>query len=125
MSCCDDAIIVRCGTTLSLRFRHRDKVTKEPIDFTGLQARGSVVDCNDRIVLALDSGYFEVQPTEDAVVQTGLIVLTIPSDESQGLSPQNERRELTLYVEMFDGSSPPVVTQAGSFPLVVQPDLTA
>ena len=117
--CGAPVLFVRCGTTWSYSFLYRDAVTQTLINIDDLQARGSVVDENENVVMALNSTHLAI-PTG-----LGQVVLTVPSTSTQSLSPNNQRRtDLSLYIELFDTGSPPIVTPFAKFPIVVQPDLT-
>lgn len=118
--CGPPVLFVRCGTTWTYTFLYRDKVTKAPIVIDDLQARGSVVDENGNVVMTLSNTQLAI-PTG-----LGSVVLTVPSTTTQSLSPSNVRRtDLSLYIELFDTGSPPVVTPfAPPFPIIVLPDLT-
>lgn len=118
--CGTPVLFVRCGTTWTYTFLYRDKVTKAPIVIDDLQARGSVVDENGNVVMTLSNTQLAI-PTG-----LGSVVLTVPSTATQSLSPSNVRRtDLSLYIELFDTGSPPVVMPfAPPFPIIVLPDLT-
>ena len=119
MSCCDDPIYARCGTTFVLKMSLKSAAT-DTTYFDGLNVRGSIVDCNNVEIMALDSS--------ELVITTGAagnVTLMLSSTQTPNLSPDNTRRDLSLYVELFDASSPPVVTPYALVPIVVMPDLTA
>lgn len=115
---CEDPIYLRCGTTFVLDMSLEDAADNLTY-FDGLSARGTIVDLENAEVLALDSSHFAI--TTGA---TGGVLLTIDSDTTPSVSPQNERRDLMLYVELYDGSTPPVITPYALVPIVAVPDLT-
>jgi hypothetical protein len=115
-------VYVRCGTTWQLSFLYRDKETQTPIVIDDLKARGTVTDEFGNVVLTLST---ETTPATLLIpAGEGRVKIEVGSNATQALSPSNVRRELTLYIELYDGSTPPLVTPFVQGVLIAQPDLT-
>ena len=123
MSCARNISVplyVRCGTTWDQSFLYRDKATQAPIIIDDLKARGTVTDEDGNVVLTLSSPTTLIIPTGQGRVQ-----ISVGSDATQPLSPNNVRRELRVYIELYDDSvSPNIVTPFVEGVLIVLPDLT-
>jgi len=126
MSCARNITVplyVRCGTTWDQSFLYRDKTTQEPIVIDDLKARGTITDDAGNVVLALSS---TASPATLSIpTGEGRVKISVGSDVTPQLSPSNVRRELNLYIELYDDSvSPNVVTPFVQGALVALPDRT-
>jgi len=126
MSCARNITVplyVRCGTTWDQSFLYRDKTTQTPIVIDDLKARGTITDDAGNVVLALSS---TASPATLSIpTGEGRVKISVGSDVTPQLSPSNVRRELSLYIELYDDSvSPNAVTPFVQGSLVALPDRT-
>lgn len=123
MNCSDSAIYIRCGTTWdNVSFFERDQTTKAPVIIDGKKARGRIYDdTTGSTVLALSS----VDGTLVLPAGTGRVNPLVASTITPSLSPTNVRRDLKLYIELYDDSvSPEWVRSFVTRDIVALPDLT-
>lgn len=125
MSCARNITVplyVRCGTTWELSLAYRDKATQTPIIIDDMKARGTVTDDAGNVVLALST---ESSPaTLQIPAGEGRVKIVVGSNATPALSPSNVRRELSLYIELYDSSTPSLVTPFVQGVLIALPDMT-
>lgn len=115
-------VYVRCGTTWQFSLLYRDKATQTPILIDDLKARGTVTDELGNVVLALST---ESSPATLLIpTGEGRVKIVVGSNATPALSPSNVRRELSLYIELYDDSTPSLVTPFVQGVLIALPDLT-
>jgi hypothetical protein len=121
MSCSESPIFIYAGATWNKPgFFYEDDETDAVIPLTGLNARGKLRDADGNIVLSLDSG--GVSPNLIVDAAAGSVFPNVASDVTPTLLVGNAKRALTLYLELYDASTPPVVEPFGKYDVIALPD---
>jgi hypothetical protein len=103
---CEPAIYIHAGTTWAEVFEYRDE-DGALVSLAGLNARGVLRNSANSVVLTLTSAGGSPNLVVDPA---GTITTAVASDVTPSLVAGGARTDLTLYLEVYDGSSPPVVT---------------
>lgn len=123
MSCGESPIYIFRGATWNdVYFDYLDDAGAV-IPLTGLNARGTLKDSAGNVVLTLDSG--GGSPNLTVTPSIGRVQPNVASNVTPfaGLTPVTSKFNLVLNLELYDGSTPAVITPfVHDFPVVLQPD---